>query len=610
MSHLTERFDLQTRIAIGNAGLVYRATDKVTRRKLALKLLPGDDLAHPLNGEALVRDVAQLQRISGNNIAQLLEIIEDEAGVVLVYEFAEGPNWVQAAAERKLDPAEALDVSAQLLSALAIGESLRRPHGEIKPSNLVLSQLPDGRLFVWVLDWGLSAYRPEPPPDSLLFLAPEQLEGGASSIQGDLFAAGASLFYLLTGRAAVTGHQNAEVRASWKQFSPNVLRKQRPDLRPKFLRWLASLLEVDPRKRPGTVDQAMQSLAELKPPSAPVLPEIFRARAERALPDQAETAAAVEREEPSHGSERPTPFSVARPAPLPATQTVARAPLPTAPRLSGKRWSVAVVAALAVSVGAWLFLHHFRIGRAEKPGRAASAAAMLTPNLIAADDFDYPAGTPLGGQKGGTGWGGPWSAQRTAIGRGSLVIGSATADANGGHAALVAREETTLKRPLGPTARFFDRTKGGAWWFSLLVVHTAGRAGNGAELQLNVFGTDRINDIIRLTLVETADRLVLHGQKMKVMLPGLSSETKRLVGRIGAKPAGVGKYDVTLQVWVNPKFGSFVAPLPQADLTEAARGVKFPARLGVIIQKKSSWNPTTTLLDELRFSRTPAELFK
>lgn len=279
MSQTTARFDLQTRLAAGNAGLVYRGIDKVTRRRVALKLLIEIGLPHPLDGEALLRDAALVGRIAGNNITQLLEVIPDEeVGMVLVYEYADGLNWSVAAAERALDATQAVDIAAQFLSALAIGEALRIPHGELKPMNLVLGEIPGGRLFVWVLDWGLSAYRPEPPDDAIPWMSPERLAGAPASTEDDLFAMGACLCWLLTGTVPVAGETRAELTAAWRKFPANALAQVRPDLPAKFTRWVGTLLAANPRQRFSTVAQARQALAALDPPAPPVLPEIFRPR--------------------------------------------------------------------------------------------------------------------------------------------------------------------------------------------------------------------------------------------------------------------------------------------------------------------------------------------
>ena len=88
MSRATELFEIQTRLAVGDAALVYRALDQ-SGRLVALKLLlPEEQIAHPLDVESLLRDASQLQTITGVNIVQLLDAFPDEDGTILVYEYA------------------------------------------------------------------------------------------------------------------------------------------------------------------------------------------------------------------------------------------------------------------------------------------------------------------------------------------------------------------------------------------------------------------------------------------------------------------------------------------------------------------------------------------
>ena len=79
-----------------------------------------------------------------------------EDGPVLVYEFAAGINGAELPHARKLDAEQALDVAAQVISALRSGERQRIPHGDLKPANFVFAEHPEGRPFTLVLDWNES----------------------------------------------------------------------------------------------------------------------------------------------------------------------------------------------------------------------------------------------------------------------------------------------------------------------------------------------------------------------------------------------------------------------------------------------------------------------
>ena len=279
MGLTTQTYDILTRLAVGNGALVYRAVNKATHRQVALKLLVQDgDVDHRFNVEALLADSQRLRQITGAHVCQLLDAYQDDDGPVLVYEFANGTSGAELPAERKLDAAQTLDVAAQLISALRSGERQKSPHGDVKPSNIVFMDLAEKRLFTLVLDWGLTAYRAVVADDSLPFLAPERLAGAAASHRADLFSAGAVLFFLCTGKALVAGTNRTELQAAWQKTRPALLAEMRPDLPPKFVQWLCSLLELSPEKRPESAVDALATLAALNPPPPPVPPESFRPR--------------------------------------------------------------------------------------------------------------------------------------------------------------------------------------------------------------------------------------------------------------------------------------------------------------------------------------------
>ena len=279
MGLTTQTYDILSRIAIGNGALIYRAVDKATTRQVALKLLVQDgDLDHRLDVDALLADSPRLRKLAGAHVCQLLDAYPDDDGPVLVYEFADGRNGQEQGEKRKLTPAEALDVAAQLISALRSGERQKCPHGDVKPSNIMFVDLPEGRPFLVVLDWGIAAHRSTMPDDSLPFLAPERLVGGPVSHAADLFSAGAVLFFLFTGKTLVGGKSPAELLATWRQARPAVLAELRPDLPAKLVQWMCGLLELDPQKRPASAVDAGVVLATLGPPPPPVPPESIRPR--------------------------------------------------------------------------------------------------------------------------------------------------------------------------------------------------------------------------------------------------------------------------------------------------------------------------------------------
>ena len=316
MGRTTQTYDILTRLAVGNGALVYRAVHKISHRQVALKLLVQDgDVDHRFNVAALLADSPRLRQITGAHVCQLLDAYPDDDGPVLVYEFANGVCAADLPPARKLDATQALDVAAQLISALRSGERQKCPHGDVKPSNIVFMELADQRLFTLVLDWGLTAYRTLIADDSLPFLAPERLAGAAASHRADLFSAGAALFFLCTGKTLVAGTNRTELQAAWQNTRPALLAELRPDLPVKFVQWLCSLLELTPEKRPDSAVDALVTLAAMNAPPPPAPPESFRPRP-LAKPPTLPIASGIVKAPPKKTEARP--ISAIRQVPPPA----------------------------------------------------------------------------------------------------------------------------------------------------------------------------------------------------------------------------------------------------------------------------------------------------
>jgi serine/threonine protein kinase len=249
-------------LAAGPAAKIYRGVETATGRKVLIKALLADhEATHPLDRERLQLLVHALLQVRHPQIAGLITLLPTEEEFALVYEFMPGISGRAFAQDRKLSTTDLRALAVQLLNAMLVGEHLRQPHGDLKPSNLIIADHPGGGLFLQVQDWGLTLARGEPAPETLWFSAPERLHGGPATSQSELFTAGASLFYLATGATAAQGSTVEEVLADLGSFDlRHALTHMRPDIETSFADWLAWLLQPDPTRRPQTVADALDVL--------------------------------------------------------------------------------------------------------------------------------------------------------------------------------------------------------------------------------------------------------------------------------------------------------------------------------------------------------------
>ena len=246
---------------LGPSAKVYRAHDVKGDRVVRLKVLLAEhESRFALDREHLRHRVASLQQICHPLVCRLIELDVQEQDMTLVGEFAEGLDGWHFAARRPVTTAQLRIIAEQLMTALQAGEAPGLPHGDIKPSNLIVDNHPTLGLRLKLQDWGVAQSRHGQPPETLLFRAPELRPEDEPTIQGDLFSAGATLVALLAGKAIGEGDSPGQRQAAWALFKTYQLRSLRPDLDPALHDWLLWLLQTDPSQRPASASQALAVL--------------------------------------------------------------------------------------------------------------------------------------------------------------------------------------------------------------------------------------------------------------------------------------------------------------------------------------------------------------
>lgn len=610
MGLTTQNYDILTRIAIGNGAIVYRGIQKDSLRQVAIKLLSSDgELDHRMDLAALFADVPKLRGIAGTHVCQLLEAMHDEDGPVLIYEFADGLNGSEFAQKEKLTPAQVLDVAAQLISALRSGERQRLPHGDLKPSNLVFVKLANDRPFTLVLDWGLAAYRSALHGDSLPYLAPERLTGAPPSHSADLFAAGAVLFYLCTGKVLATGSSEQELLAAWPYVNPNILAELRPDLPAKLVQWIASLVELDPVQRMSSAVEANVQLGHFSPPAPPIPPESIRPRPAPRSGIQPPAASGI----------APAPVPVPRasavvkaPQPVPRASAVQAAPraIPTPRVVPPRRKKTALIVSLSLTLvallaaPAWYF--HPQRGPIEI---TLEPEKTIEETYLAIESFDYKPGTPLEALAGGSGWAGPWhGSDATVDGKRYGYPGHSGAGGNLLMPASTAKEGN-WSRVVGPIARCkIDPAKGGHIYFGALLDCSA--MGKNAELLINPL--DAENKINHFLIVCTE----VNG-KIRINLSTNNHDAKELdpkqpiflLMRFDFGKPTPPTYEIRATLYVNQSLSQSTLDAKAALPPGIKKDVRLPEKLGLSIQKRPA--PGEFRLDEIRYGYHHAEmLFK
>jgi tRNA A-37 threonylcarbamoyl transferase component Bud32 len=216
---LDKKYKLSRLLGEGGMGAVYEARHVVIGRRCAVKFLHAE-IAH--NEEVVKRFIREAQAASAIGHPNIIDIydfgVADDGAPYLVMEFLEGVSLADELEQRrKLPPAEAAEVLAQVLGALAVAHERGVVHRDLKPDNLYLIRQTGSAPRVKILDFGISKVsNPSKPEDRMTctgmvlgtpyYMAPEQARGDRDiDHRLDLYAMGIIFYEAVTGRVPFTG---------------------------------------------------------------------------------------------------------------------------------------------------------------------------------------------------------------------------------------------------------------------------------------------------------------------------------------------------------------------------------------------------------------------
>jgi eukaryotic-like serine/threonine-protein kinase len=266
-------------IGAGGMGEVYRAKDTRLGRDVALKILPlawAEDAQRRSRFEREARAVAALHH---PNICTIHDVGHDQGIAFLVMELVEGESLAARLAKGPLPLDEALARAIEVADALDGAHRQGTIHRDLKPGNVMLARTGSGTSHAEhakLLDFGLARLVPSdvgaaspltadtPMTEAgavlgtLQYMAPEQIEGRPADARSDIFAFGALLYEMLTGRPAFEGTSTAALIAA-------IIRADVPSVLPRELgRIVCRCLEKDPIRRYQSARDLINDLEEAR----------------------------------------------------------------------------------------------------------------------------------------------------------------------------------------------------------------------------------------------------------------------------------------------------------------------------------------------------------
>ncbi|GIG65623.1 serine/threonine-protein kinase [Phytomonospora endophytica] len=266
---LADRYVLETELARGAAGTVYRAVDTATGEKVAVKVLRHEAAAEPGVVSAFLDEAEVLAEIDHPGIVRPRDFVATDEVMALVMDLVEGVDLRRQIRERgPLRPAQAARIVSQLAAALAAIHAVGIVHGDVKPGNVLV---PFAGGSVRLADFGVahrSTAEYGPTHGTPEYVAPEIIDGAGSSGKADVYGIGLILYEMLSGRSPYRGGPVDVVLKRHRECAPAPF----PNCPPQLWSLILACTQVDPELRPDAAD--LPSRVQLAMPSLETLPPL------------------------------------------------------------------------------------------------------------------------------------------------------------------------------------------------------------------------------------------------------------------------------------------------------------------------------------------------
>jgi serine/threonine protein kinase/tetratricopeptide (TPR) repeat protein len=266
-------YRLIERLGAGGMGVVYLAHDLRLDRDVALKVLPAGKLATDVSRKRFHVEALALAKLNHPHIGTIHDFDTDAGIDFLVMEYIPGRTLSDLVGQGSLSETQVVGFAKQIVSALEEAHENGVVHRDLKPGNVVVR--PNGQ--VKVLDFGLAKLfqplRETAIADELSgtmacagtvpYMAPEQLRGQATDPRTDLYAVGAVIYEMATGKRPFRKKFATELIAEILTQAPRPPRQRNPQISTALEQVILKCLEKDPKNRYQSARDLSTTLEQL-----------------------------------------------------------------------------------------------------------------------------------------------------------------------------------------------------------------------------------------------------------------------------------------------------------------------------------------------------------
>ena len=276
---LAGRFHLLRRLGTGGLAEVFAARDRVTGQEVAVKTLHGYLAREKDVAERFRREMTVTRGLDHPGIVRVYDLHEEEGRPFFTMELLEGETLAERLKRGRLEPQDARRIAREACVALRVAHRKGVVHRDLKPANLFLTDAGEVKL----LDFGLArvaGWARLTAQSTVMgtpgYLAPELLGGSGADARADLYALGATLFEMFTGKRAFPGSDPYAVLRRQREGAPSPAALA-PHLSEPDDRLVRRALDPDPERRFLDVGQLLRALSGVTVPAAPPAPPAMTA---------------------------------------------------------------------------------------------------------------------------------------------------------------------------------------------------------------------------------------------------------------------------------------------------------------------------------------------
>jgi serine/threonine protein kinase len=267
---LSGRYETNEKLGTGGMSNVYKATDRILERTVAVKILAEHLHDDERFVERFKREALAVARLIHPNIVQVYDTGVDEGRHYIVMEYVEGRSGAQILQRQgPVEPEVAAEIGVQACAGLDYAHRRGIIHRDVKPGNLMIVGGPvgGGEMIVKLTDFGIARAIEQTRITQVgsvvgtaAYLAPEQVRGEEATPATDVYALGVVLYQFLTGRLPYEGSSLAELavrQQNEKPLPPDTYNSEVPEtLGAAVLR----ALEGDPSRRYASAEELAAGL--------------------------------------------------------------------------------------------------------------------------------------------------------------------------------------------------------------------------------------------------------------------------------------------------------------------------------------------------------------